>query len=1618
MLFCNKRLKSYFTGFKKEYLRVQLDNNRNMKVSGKRPLDSNRSSRFYKEVQIPDNFNVNDICARFEHGTQYISMPKTIPSVGVIEKTTPTKESPPSQSTSKTIDSEKDPTDAHMKSRNLITVGCSYEDFEPSSEWKSETGSDTLILALPGFKKEYLRVNLDNNHNMKISGERPLSNNRLSRFYKVVQIPANFNENDFRTRFEQGTLYISMPKATPLVGVIEQTTPTKESAPSQSTNKTPDFEKDSTDAHMKPTNSITVGCSYEDFEPSSEWKSEAGSDTLILALPGFKKEYLRVNLDNNHNLKIGSERPLSNNRSSRFYKEVQIPANFNENELRTRFEQGTLYISMPKAIPSVGIIEQTTPTKESAPSQSTSKTPDSEKDPTDAHMKPTNSRTAGCSYEDFEPSSEWKSEAGSDTLILALPGFKKEYLRVNFDNNHNLKISGERPLSNNRSSRFYKEAQISARINENDLRTRYELGTLYISMPKAIPPVGVIERTTPTKESAPSQSTSKTPDSKKDPTDAHMKPTNSITAGCSYEDFEPSSEWKCEDGSDTLILALPGFKKEYLRVQLDINRNMKVCGKRPLDNNRSSRFYKEVQIPENFNVNDICARLEHGTLYISIPKSIPPVGVAEQTGPTKESPPSQSTSKTPDSEKDPTDARMKPINSITAGCSYEDFEPSSEWKSEAGSDTLILVLPGFKKEYLRVNLDNNHNLKISGERRLSNNRSSRFYKEVQISAYINENDLRTRFEQGTLYISMPKVIPPVGVIEQITPTKESAPSQSTSKPPDSENDPTDAHMKPTNSITAGCSYEDFEPSSEWKSDAGSDTSTLALPGFEKEYLRVQLDNNRNMKVSGKRPLDSNRSSRFYKEVQIPDNFNVNDICARFEHGTVYISMPKTIPSVGVIEKTTPTKESHPSQSTSKTPDSEKDPTDAHMKPTNSITAGCSYEDFEPSSEWKSEAGSDTLILALPGFKKEYLIVQLDNNRNMKVSGKRPLDNNRSSRFYKDVQIPENFNVNDICASGERPLSNNRWSCFYKEVQIPANFNENDLRTRFEQGTLYISMPKAIPSAGVIEQTTPTKESAPSQSTSKTPDSEKDPTDAHMKPTNSITAGCSYEDFEPSSEWKSETGSDSLILALQGFKKEYLRVNLDNNHNLKISCERPLSNNRSSRFYKVVQIPANFNENDLRTRFEQGTLYISMPKATPLVGVIEQTTPTKESAPSQNTSKTPDSEKDSTDAHMKPTNSITVGCSYEDFEPSSEWKSEAGSDTLILALLGFKKEYLRVPLDNNRNMKVSGERPLDSKRSSRFYKEVEIPGNCNVNDIGTRFEHRTLYISMPKTIPSVGVIEKTTPTKESPPSESTIKTPDSEADPTDADMKPTNSITAGCSYEDFEPSSEWKSETGSDTLILALPGFKKEHLRVNLDNNHNLKISGERPLSNNKSSRFYKEVQISANMYENDLRTRFEQGTLYISMPKAIALVGVIEQTTPTKESAPSQSTSKTLDSEKDPTDAHMKPTISITTISHAMKKEATSTDAEKRMSGSKGDVNATTYETKKKEEEEKNDETRKTSKGSSEMEASRGLLKESNMRGGGLLPMADLLFSFGWPFGDVGTSGVHLTEDYCHVPKI
>ncbi|KAG6678715.1 hypothetical protein I3842_14G094400 [Carya illinoinensis] len=91
-----------------------------------------------------------------------------------------------------------------------------------------------------------------------------------------------------------------------------------------------------------------------------------------------------------------------------------------------------------------------------------------------------------------------------------------------------------------------------------------------------------------------------------------------------YEDFEPQTEWAREERFDTLIVLLPGFSKEQLRIQITASQDLKVSGERPLGNNKWQRFQKILSIPPDVVTNEIIAKFEGGTLYIIHPKAITP----------------------------------------------------------------------------------------------------------------------------------------------------------------------------------------------------------------------------------------------------------------------------------------------------------------------------------------------------------------------------------------------------------------------------------------------------------------------------------------------------------------------------------------------------------------------------------------------------------------------------------------------------------------------------------------------------------------------------------------------------------------------------------------------------------------------------------------------------------------------------------------------------------------------------------------------------------------------------------------------------------------------------------
>ncbi|RZS13018.1 hypothetical protein BHM03_00044548 [Ensete ventricosum] len=98
---------------------------------------------------------------------------------------------------------------------------------------------------------------------------------------------------------------------------------------------------------------------------------------------------------------------------------------------------------------------------------------------------------------------------------------------------------------------------------------------------------------------------------------------------------------------------------------------------------------------------------------------------------------------------------------------------------------------------------------------------------------------------------------------------------------------------------------------------------------------------------------------------------------------------------------------------------------------------------------------------------------------------------------------------------------------------------------------------------------------------------------------------------------------------------------------------------------------------------------------------------------------------------------SVARSYEEFKPTTELVPGEAFDTFIIR---FRKEHLRVQVDNQGNLRTSGERPLDATRWSRFVVEFKLPENCSLSDVRAKFENETLLVRFPKLIAPEPVVQ--------------------------------------------------------------------------------------------------------------------------------------------------------------------------------------------------------------------------------------------------------------------------------------
>ncbi|KZV30573.1 hypothetical protein F511_05723 [Dorcoceras hygrometricum] len=105
----------------------------------------------------------------------------------------------------------------------------------------------------------------------------------------------------------------------------------------------------------------------------------------------------------------------------------------------------------------------------------------------------------------------------------------------------------------------------------------------------------------------------------------------------------------------------------------------------------------------------------------------------------------------------------------------------------------------------------------------------------------------------------------------------------------------------------------------------------------------------------------------------------------------------------------------------------------------------------------------------------------------------------------------------------------------------------------------------------------------------------------------------------------------------------------------------------------------------------------------------------------------------------------------------------------------------------------------------------------------------------------------------------------------------------------EPNSDLIQEDDCDTLLIYLQGYRKDQLRVQQAKSGTLRVSGTRPIGDNKSSSFVKDYPVSPNCDTNNITAKFEGGILYIRQPKLIVPAEKGDENPPVLETQPARS---------------------------------------------------------------------------------------------------------------------------------
>ncbi|KAL5544392.1 hypothetical protein UlMin_008176 [Ulmus minor] len=98
--------------------------------------------------------------------------------------------------------------------------------------------------------------------------------------------------------------------------------------------------------------------------------------------------------------------------------------------------------------------------------------------------------------------------------------------------------------------------------------------------------------------------------------------TTAKNANMTFEEIVPSAGWTTDKNGHYLLVVVPGFKKEHLKIQLINTEHIRISGKRLANENKQILFEKHYNLPENSNPDKITAKFEDQILYVTVPKQV------------------------------------------------------------------------------------------------------------------------------------------------------------------------------------------------------------------------------------------------------------------------------------------------------------------------------------------------------------------------------------------------------------------------------------------------------------------------------------------------------------------------------------------------------------------------------------------------------------------------------------------------------------------------------------------------------------------------------------------------------------------------------------------------------------------------------------------------------------------------------------------------------------------------------------------------------------------------------------------------------------------------------------